>query len=304
MLKISEKNKLQTRKKIFICGDSFSSIDPGWPNYHWSERLQKLLPEFEFVNLSYAGATNLSISSQVEKALVDQNLVFVILNASDLYRIDLPNNRFKRKNKTESIVVSKDEQFSYNEFKKIVEKIYTEIYKNSFVTIDNFYDLFDHNYAPVYIHNDSAILSSFGMWSLTKELFDKNDKIFSNEVRDTAINYFKFIFDLNIRFYTDLGLIEGKIYKLHAKGIPFLYNLGGLTNKKSFLNRVFPHVVQKVESSFKEFEKYSSEINLFDIKEDSFMTDANAPGFHIANESAHQEIAEYYKQKIVELYAS
>jgi len=292
---------LKSQNKIYICGDSFSSIDPGWLDFHWSERLQKLLPEFDFVNLSFAGATNLSIFSQVEKALDDQSLKFVILNASDIYRVDLPNINLKRKSKLESFTISKDEKFNYNEFKKIAEKLYTELYKNSFVTLENFYDHFDHNYAPVYQYKKSAVLSSFGMWSLTKELLDKNSNTFSPEVFESAINYFKFVFDLNVRFNNDLGLIEAKIYKLYAKEIPFLYNLGGLTNKKSFLNRVFPHVIKKVENDFKSMQKFSSEINLFDIKEDSFMTDTSAPGFHIANSDVHQQIAEYYKKKILEL---
>lgn len=291
------------QKKIYICGDSFSSIDPNWLNFHWSERLQKLLPDFTFVNLAYAGATNLSISAQIEKALNDGGLKFIILNASDIYRIDAPNTNFKRKSKNNLITVSGDGKLDYNEFKKIAEKIYTEVYKNSFVTLENFYDQFAHNYASDYQFKESAVLSSLGMWSLTAELFDKHNKSFPPDVFESAINYFKFIFDLNVRFNTDLGLIEAKIYKMYTRRVPFLYNLGGLTNKKSFLNKVFPRVIQKVEDDFKIVDKFSSSINLFDIQEDSFMTDVTAPGFHISGDSDHQKIAEYYKQKILEIYA-
>jgi hypothetical protein len=302
MQEVLRKNKLKLQNKIYVCGDSFSSVDSNWSKFHWSERLQKLLPEYNVVNLSYAGATNLSIAAQVEKALKDQQLKFVVLNASDIYRIDVPNN--SRKTKSDSIVVSKNEKFNYNDFKKVVEKIYTEIYKNSFVTLENFYDLFAQNYSPDYQYKKNAVLSSFGMWSLTNELFDKNKENFPDNVLDSAINYFKFIFDLNVRFNTDLGLIEGKIYKLQSRGIPFLYNLGGLVNKKSFLNRVFPHVIQQVEDDFKALEKFSSKINLFDIEEDSFLTDNTSPGFHISSDVVHQEIAEYYKKRILELNAS
>jgi len=283
--------------KIYICGDSFSSIDTNWPEFHWSERLQKLLPQYEFINLSYPGATNLSISAQVEKAISDNKLRLLILNASDILRIDLPNINLKRKDKSGSIVVS-DSKFNYNDFKKISEKIYTEIYKNSFSSVEDFYELFD-NYK-----NNNSVISSFGMWALTKELADETVDRFSQNVYEAAINYYKFMFDLNIRFQNDLSIIEGKIYKLSFKKIPFLYNLGGLTNKNSFLNRVFPHVIKKINKRYDDLKMYHSEINLFDISEKSFITDKNSPNFHIAESSSQQMIANYYYQKINEFDAS
>lgn len=288
--------------KLYICGDSFSSVDPTWPEFHWSERLEKLLPQFDFVNLAYAGATNLSISSQVEKALSDDNLKFIILNASDLFRIDLPNNKLKRKDKTGSIVVN-DKKFSYNDFKKVSEKIYTEVYKNSFSSVEEFYELFDHTYDTNY-KNDNAIISSFGMWKLTKELSEENYNTFTHDVYETAVNYFRFMFDLNIRFQNDLAIIEGKMYKLSSKKIPFLYNLGGLTNKKSFLNKVFPQIIKKIDNRYTDLGRYSSEINLFDIYENSFLTNTGAPGFHIADSKAQQIIANYYYKRIQEINAS
>ena len=285
------------KNKIYICGDSFSSTDPDWPEFHWSERLQVLLPQYKFVNLAYPGATNLSISAQIEKSIIDPDLKLVILNASDIFRIDLPNKNLKRKDKTGNIVFE-HKKFTYNDFKKIGEKIYTEVYKNSFSTVENFYDMLEHE------GNQKAVITSFGMWALTEELSHATINKFSNDVSVSAINYFKFLFDLNTRFQNDLALIEGKIYKLAHKKIPFLYNLGGLTNKKSFLNKVFPHVIEKIDDRYSDLKMYYSSINFFDISEDSYMTDENAAGFHITTESAHIKIAEHYQQRINDLNAS
>ena len=80
-----------------------------------------------------------------------------------------------------------------------------------------------------------------------------------------------------------------------------MYNLGGLTNKKSFLNKVFPHVISQLESRYRDIKEYQSEINLFDISEESYLTDTKAPGFHIANEDDHVKIAKYYHQRINEI---
>jgi hypothetical protein len=271
---------------------------------HWSEQLEKLLPEYCFVNLAYAGATNLSIAAQVERALADKHLAFIILNASDVFRIDVPNVKLKRKEKTGKLVVSNNELFNYNDFKKIAEKIYTEIYKNSFVSPDELYELFDHNYSVDNKNLDNSVISSFGMWSLTKELSEDIKQVFRPEVYEASIGYFRHLFDLNIRFYNDLHLFEGKLYKIFSKRIPFLYNLGGLTNKKSFLNKVFPHVIAQVENRYPELDQYRSTINFFDIQEDSHMTDSSAPGFHIANVIEHKKIAEYYCNRIAEINAS
>ena len=52
-----------------------------------------------------------------------------------------------------------------------------------------------------------------------------------------------------------------------------------------------------------ELKKFYSEINLFDITEDSFMTDSESPDFHIANEQEHKKIANYYLKRIAEINA-
>ena len=293
-----------TNKALYICGDSFSSTDIRWPNFHWSERLAQELPEFQIKNLAYAGATNLSIASQIEKALADPDTAFVIVNGSDVFRIDLPNLFLKRKDKSKDLLPA-NSQYTYNDFKKIGEKIYTEIYKNSFVAQDKLYDLFDHVYTEGDEHKDTTkILSSFGMWSLAPDTNFNPEYHFSPEVYDAVIEYFRNLFDLNLRFHNDLSLLEGKLYKLYSKKIPFLYNLGGLVNQKSFLSRVFPDIIKNISNQQPELKRFYSEINLFDITEDSFLTDSEAPGFHIAGEDEHKKITKYYLKRIAEINAS
>ena len=292
-----------TAKTLYVCGDSFSCVDARWPNFHWSERLGQELPEFQIENLAYSGATNLSIASQIEKALADPDTAFIIINGSDVFRIDLPNLFLKRKDKSKDVFPA-NTQYTYNDFKKIGEKIYTEIYKNSFVPPDKLYDLFNHVYSSSNDHKDTTkILSSFAMWSLVADTHFHPERHFTSDVYDAAIDYFRNLFDLNLRFHNDLALLEGKLYKVYARKIPFLYNLGGLVNQKSFLTRVFPTVIKDVSDQHVELKKFYSDINLFDVTEDSFITDLGSPDFHIANEQEHKKIANYYLKRIAEINA-
>lgn len=80
---------ITTKKKIFICGDSFSCIDKRYPGAHWSEKLQCLLGEtYQIINLARPGASNFLIYLQVIRA-AESNASFVIVNATEPGRIEL-----------------------------------------------------------------------------------------------------------------------------------------------------------------------------------------------------------------------
>jgi hypothetical protein len=60
-------------KKIYICGDSFGSVDPEYPGFSWTERLTELLHNrATVINLAQVCASNLLINLQVNRAIVDQ----------------------------------------------------------------------------------------------------------------------------------------------------------------------------------------------------------------------------------------
>lgn len=52
-------------KKIVVCGDSFNVDDVDHPNIHWTAKLN----DYDLVNLSIPGASNLAIRLQIDKAI-------------------------------------------------------------------------------------------------------------------------------------------------------------------------------------------------------------------------------------------
>lgn len=58
-------------KTVYICGDSFASIDADYPGVSWTEQLLNML-DVRIVNLSFVAASNLLISIQVERAIKEQ----------------------------------------------------------------------------------------------------------------------------------------------------------------------------------------------------------------------------------------
>jgi hypothetical protein len=59
-------------KQIYICADSFGCYDPDYPGMSWHEKLEKKLPQFKIINFSKVCASNLMISLQVDKAIIEQ----------------------------------------------------------------------------------------------------------------------------------------------------------------------------------------------------------------------------------------
>jgi hypothetical protein len=65
---------------IYICGDSFSSVDSDYGN-NWPEMLADKLPQIQVVNLSMPSASNYLIYLQVKHAL-NNNCDYLIYNAT------------------------------------------------------------------------------------------------------------------------------------------------------------------------------------------------------------------------------
>ena len=57
-------------KKVYICGDSFSSTDPRFPEKSWPEKMtQKIKNHCEVVNLSRPCSSNFFIGLQVQETI-------------------------------------------------------------------------------------------------------------------------------------------------------------------------------------------------------------------------------------------
>ena len=73
-------------KKVYICGDSFGSIDPDYPGESWTEQLaHKLIGTTSVENLSRSCASNLLISLQVDRAIAN-NADYIIVLATSCIR--------------------------------------------------------------------------------------------------------------------------------------------------------------------------------------------------------------------------
>lgn len=86
-------------KKVFICGDSFSSVDPMYPGLSWTERLANLLDAAEFINLSRPCSSNFFIRVQVDQALARQADYIIVHGTSSLrdeirFKDIVPNDNF------------------------------------------------------------------------------------------------------------------------------------------------------------------------------------------------------------------
>jgi hypothetical protein len=296
---------------IYICGDSICVPHIGFKNQHWSEQLARKVPEYNIKNLAFIGATNFSITAQIEKAIADPTTKFVIVNATDVYRIDVTSSNFKREVTVDNAV---DEGVFFDFTKEQVKKIYVESYKNGFVSQENLLDIFSKNVYEdqrsdkLFRNNPKEKLVHFGIWGVSEGgrtiMHEKIKEKIPSDTLNTAKLYFKHIFNYTQRFYEDLAMIEGKLYKLHAKKIPFLYNLSGLTNKKENHYELFSDMIDKV-SSIHGLENFHSDLNLHNIAEivrrEEKCDNEESPPYHFKSIKTHGEIANYYAQKIKEM---
>ena len=70
-------------KKIYICADSFGCYDADYPGLSWHEKLEKKLsPQFKIINFSKVFASNLMISLQVDKAIIEQADFIIVMGTS------------------------------------------------------------------------------------------------------------------------------------------------------------------------------------------------------------------------------
>lgn len=72
------------KKTLYVCGDSFCSIDPDYGK-NWPELIAQKCPEINVINLAIPGASNYLIFLQVRQAL-DNECDYLIYNATSSMR--------------------------------------------------------------------------------------------------------------------------------------------------------------------------------------------------------------------------
>lgn len=76
-------------KYVYVCGDSFGSIDPEYGTLSWTEILAQKLPDnMQLVNLSKVCASNLHIALQVDRA-IESRAYFIIYLATTSTRYNV-----------------------------------------------------------------------------------------------------------------------------------------------------------------------------------------------------------------------
>lgn len=98
-------------------------------------------------------------------------------------------------------------------------------------------------------------------------------------------NFFTEIFDLNLSIYENQCIIESALYKLKSKQMPFLFDQGGFENPMFGGNKLY----------FNEFNNHRSKLNLWNLHG---LPMVYRPYFHIKDQSIHNDVAEYYYEKI------
>jgi tetratricopeptide (TPR) repeat protein len=287
------------KNTIYICGDSVSQ--PGNPpqKAHWSKILEVHFPELKIKNLSYVGATNFSIVSQIEAAIADKNTAFVIVNGTDIYRLDVPNKFYTRETK-------KDERIPlgtyrhYDSAKEVFEKLHHENYKNPLVTPENLYDAIANTTSVIHGQRPDPRkkLGHFGMWMFDPDKKDIYEENITAEVFDAATKYFDHIFNLNEKYYSNLYMLESALYKLKFRGIPFLYNMGALTTKVGYYYELFSEIIEKTKKN-PDLADHYCDINLSD-HDSTFEQNGEHQinDSHIGNVDVHIMVADEYSKRI------
>lgn len=287
----------QQKNAVYICGDSFSYVSPETDmQIHWSSKLKhqltQILPGVQVYNLSIPSCTNFTISLQIEKALSDSATFFIIVNGTEIFKTLLPTRGYRR--------VSKH----FWKYKGVIDESYHAMLHEPFLhdTMVNgmflgseLLDQVGRPYLPEYFA-EKRLYETIGPVSLYFEKKSRQDKDFqygsrfSDEIYEYSKQFFELEFDINIHWNRDFSLLEGKFYKIMAKGVGLVFSLGGLTEEKILrLNKDCKKMISA------ELEPYQTNINFWYLPRSDFMSE---PTYHIHDDKIHNMIATDYFKRI------
>jgi len=79
--------------KILICGDSYCTSDPDYPNLHWSEKILNQSSDYEVCNMAYGGCSNAMIVLQLLQGLpLHPDFVILSFTTDTRYELDKDTN--------------------------------------------------------------------------------------------------------------------------------------------------------------------------------------------------------------------
>lgn len=128
--------------------------------------------------------------------------------------------------------------------------------------------------------------STYKGFSYHTAIIDKEVNPLSEKDIEILKEYFMRFFDLELSIYQNKLIIENVLNRLKRSDIPFLFDQGGFE---------YHRWAESKKEYFKEYEKWKSDINLWDYVEKRNFR----PYYHISNYEIHKNIANYYNNKII-----
>jgi hypothetical protein len=142
-------------------------------------------------------------------------------------------------------------------------------------------DMLDRFYRIGEGNNESRDLACYSFLSIDDTC------VFDQMQMETIRSYHREVCDLNLSIKENQFIIESSLYCVRESGIPFIWDQGG------FENPIFGGPA--IQDYFPEFAKYRSEKNIWNL---AGRIKSHRPYFHIVDQAAHVELAEYYRTKI------
>jgi hypothetical protein len=143
-------------------------------------------------------------------------------------------------------------------------------------------DMLDRFYRIGSNGNEQRDLACYSFFSMDETC------VFDQHQIESIQSYHKNVYDLGLAIKENQYMIESSLYRLRASGIPFIWDQGGFENP-NFGGPI-------AQDYFRDFSQWRSEKNIWNI---SGRTKSHRPYFHIVDQSAHLELARYYRTKIV-----
>jgi hypothetical protein len=239
---------MNTEKKLFVCGSSWSSASIKTPGKHHGELLAAELG-YDFVSLARGGISNAAICLQIEYA-IKQQADFVLVSFAPTDRWDVPILADKK---------YADLEVNCNMGRYEIHKGLLNIHYNPSVDLSSTND-FLSPYPTILSHTFNTILDPDG----TGTLLTKSQK--------TSIKMFiADLLDVNWKWQIDAWCADSCLRRLDDSGIKYLVHIDQLKLKE---NNFLPWMSA---SNYMNFDVSPYEV---EIKED--------PGYHTGlNEQEH-----------------
>jgi hypothetical protein len=183
-------------KTLVVCGCSWSSRDPLFPNFEFGFLVAKALG-YNYVNLARCGMSNFGIRLQIDYALEHYNPDFIIINATGV-------NRFE---------ILKDIDNTYDP-----SKGYDQVCFGDFD-----WDHFDHEHHPSYGDRYDPQIWCDSMYTVLSQEARRYQQLDPERV-DALKNYAYYVFDENIKSHTDYFVLQSGLQKILNHNIPFLFS--------------------------------------------------------------------------------